>query len=167
MPLRFAPLIVFVIVALLAGAALLSHRDPAVIPSALIGRPAPVLALKGLASADMKQGPVFVNFFASWCVPCRAEQKVLEKISKEVPIYGVAYKDKPADTQKFLAETENPFTAIGEDADGRAAIDWGVSGVPETFLIGKNGTVQYRHTGPMTEEVYNDVLKPLLREAGK
>src|SRR5579859_6161796 len=121
------------------------QRDPSLLPSALIDKPAPQFDLPGLgakpglASGDLAGHVVLVNFFASWCVPCRVEHPLLMRLATEekLPLYGIAYKDKPENTQHLLAQTGDPYRQIGVDADGRTGIDFGVYGVPETYVIDK------------------------------
>ena len=139
-------------------------RDPNDIPSVLISQPAPEFGLspvEGLetpnfARADLtgNTGPVIVNVFASWCVPCRAEHGVLTQLvdNEGQQLFGINYKDKPEDAVRWLAELGNPYARIGSDMTGRAGIEWGISGVPETFIIGPNGTVLYRYVGPVVGE---------------
>jgi cytochrome c biogenesis protein CcmG/thiol:disulfide interchange protein DsbE len=152
--------------------ALLSGRDPQRLESALIGKPAPEFALSpllpdlpGVARADLVGNPVLVNFFASWCVPCRIEHPLLMTLSKEdgVTIVGIAYKDKPEDATALLQELGNPYGRIGQDRDGRTAIDFGVYGVPETYVIDAGGIVRFRQPGPLTEDVIQQQVLPLLR----
>lgn len=171
----FAPFAVFAVVVLLAALPLLRGKDPSLVPSALLEKPVPEFnlpaALKkssGFSPADLKKGKVsVVNFFASWCVSCVAEQALLEKLSKTVPVYGFAYKDKQADLAKWLETHGNPFTGIAADSDGRMAIDWGVYGVPETFVIDGKGVIRYRHVGPVTEDAYESIFLPLITELEK
>ena len=148
--------------------------DPKGVPSALIGKPPPDFTLAplegaerpGLASTDLKglARPVLVNFFASWCAPCVAEHPYLVKLQRQgVPLLGVAYKDKPADSLAFLKRHGNPYQRIGVDQPGRVAIDWGLYGVPETYLIDKAGLIRWRWAGPLTEEVLQKDLEPLLK----
>jgi cytochrome c biogenesis protein CcmG/thiol:disulfide interchange protein DsbE len=156
--------------------------DPTELPSALIGREAPEFSLPpleglkhgdgtpvpGLARDDLGNGHVTViNVFASWCAPCREEHEILKKLAhmNRVRLVGIAYKDEPKNTLGFLNELGNPFAAVGMDGSGRAAIDWGVYGVPETFVIGKDGRVAYKHIGPMTETSLADVLLPEIDKA--
>jgi cytochrome c biogenesis protein CcmG/thiol:disulfide interchange protein DsbE len=155
--------------------------DPSKLPSALIGREAPDFslppltglsglggAIPGLSRADLGNGHVtVVNVFASWCAPCRDEHPLLEKLAamNRVRLVGIAYKDEPKNTLGFLNEMGNPFTAVGVDEKGRAAIDWGVYGVPETFVIGKDGRIAYKHIGPLTEASFTDVLLPEIGKA--
>ncbi len=137
--------------------------DPSRVPSPLVGRPAPVFAVDGLATADL-EGPALLNIFASWCVPCRAEHPLLTQLAEEegVVIYGVAYKDKPEAANAFLAELGNPYRRIGFDEDGRAGVEWGVTGVPETFVLDAEGAVVFKHTGPLTPDAVRLDLLPAL-----
>lgn len=156
--------------------------DPSTIPSALIGREAPDFSLPpvdGLKHADGSPVPGFsrsdlgdghvtvINVFGSWCVPCREEHPLLERLARmnRVKLFGLAYKDEPQNTVKFLSELGNPFSAVIADQKGRAAIDWGVYGVPETFVIGKDGRIAYKHIGPLTEASLTDVLLPEIDKA--
>lgn len=147
--------------------------DPSKVPSPLIDKPAPALDLPalsdakpGLASADLKGQVTLVNFFASWCLPCRAEHPLLMTLSerKDVVLVGVNYKDKPEDALKWLRSLGDPYRRIGVDADGRTAIDWGVYGVPESYLVDREGRIRFKQIGPFTERDVTDKLIPLLRE---
>ncbi len=148
--------------------------DPKGVPSALLGKPVPDFALPALegaerpplAAADLRAPgrPVLVNFFASWCLPCVVEHPMLVRLSRAgVPVMGIAYKDKPEDSLAFLRRHGNPFARIGVDRPGRIAIDWGVYGVPETYLLDKDGIIRWRWAGPLTEEVLARDLEPLLK----
>ncbi|WP_149538859.1 DsbE family thiol:disulfide interchange protein [Siccirubricoccus phaeus] len=148
--------------------------DPRGVPSALIGKPPPDFALPPLdgaerpplSAADLRAPgrPVLVNFFASWCVPCVIEHPQLMRLSREgVPLLGIAYKDKPEDSLGFLRRHGNPFAKLGVDQPGRVAIDWGLYGVPETYLIDKAGIIRWRWAGPITEDTMSAELQPLLR----
>lgn len=148
--------------------------DPRGVPSALIGKEAPDFSLPplegadrpGLSAADLRgQGrPVLVNFFASWCVPCVIEHPQMMRLSRAgVPVFGIAYKDKPQDSLGFLHKHGMPYTRLGVDLPGRVAIDWGVYGVPETYLIDKSGVIRWRWAGPVTEDTLTQDLEPLLR----
>ena len=147
------------------------QRDPSVLPSAMIDKPAPEFSLAGLGGApglarvDAAGQVVLVNFFASWCVPCRVEHPLLMRLSHDlkVPLYGIDYKDKPEDAKRFLDELGDPYKRIGADSDGRVGIDFGVYGVPETYVIDKAGQIRLRHVGPLTPEAIRDELIPLLR----
>jgi len=151
---------------------LLADRDPSAIPSMLIDRPAPDFALApppgvdvpGLTSEDLKgNGVTIVNIFASWCLPCRIEHPVLEGLSSAGNrVVGIDYKDKPADLQAYLRELGNPYQRIGGDQNGRAGIDWGISGVPETFIVDGQGKVRYRHVGPINPGDLEGRIQPVL-----
>jgi len=171
------PLVAFGILALVGGMALYGtlsgSRDPTQLPSVFVGKTAPQTNLPRLmqtgsatdnnVSVTMFQGkPVLVNFFASWCAPCRAEAPALEMLSKRVAILGIAYKDRGEDTSAFLQQYGNPFQVIGMDADGRTGIEWGVYGVPETYLLDENGVVKLRHAGPLTRGVLETTIFPAL-----
>jgi cytochrome c biogenesis protein CcmG/thiol:disulfide interchange protein DsbE len=156
------PVLVFVALAILF-AFRLGAGDPSRVPSALIGRPVPDFALPplpggvipGLASRDLKGGGVtIVNVWASWCGPCRIEHPLLMDLAKQpgLRLVGMSYKDKPEASARFLQLLGNPFSAIGVDESGRTGIDWGVYGVPETFIVGSDGTIRHKHVGPLTPE---------------
>lgn len=148
--------------------------DPRGVPSALLGKAPPEFALPplegtglpGLSAGDLRaQGrPVLVNFFASWCVPCVVEHPQLMRLSRDgVPVFGVGYKDQPADSRRFLERHGNPYARLGVDLPGRAAIDWGLYGVPETYLLDRGGVIRWRWAGPVTEDTLSADLAPLLR----
>ena len=147
--------------------------DPRGVPSALIGKPAPAFALpavQGLATpgfgpeALAAGGPVLLNFWASWCVPCVVEHPQLVALQRRgVKLFGVNYKDKPADAARFLAQHGNPFGALVADAEGRVGIDYGLYGVPETYLLDGRGVVRWRWAGPMMPDTVSAELEPLLR----
>lgn len=164
------PVLVFGILAIALGWGL--TRDPREIPSALIGEQVPDFALppvqgrtQGLASADLRGGVSLVNVFASWCTACRYEHPLFMEIAKRgvVPIHGLNYKDRPADAAAWLDRLGDPYTRTGADRDGRVAIDWGVYGVPETFVIDADGRIAYRHVGPVTREVFEHTILPLVK----
>ena len=173
------PLIVF-----LALAALFFFRlgsgDPSRIPSALIGRPAPSIDLPpvaglerdgvpvpGLTAAEFRGSVTLLNVWASWCVPCHDEAPLLMQIADDqrIRVIGINYKDKPDNARRFLGRYGNPFARNGADENGRAAIEWGVYGVPETFLIGRDGRIAYKLVGPITNENFERVLLPELHKA--
>ena len=148
--------------------------DPRGVPSALIGKAPPDfelpplegVGLPGLSDADLRAPgrAVLVNFFASWCMPCVVEHPQLMRLAREgVPVFGVAYKDQPADSRRFLERHGNPYARLGVDLPGRAAIDWGLYGVPETYLVDRGGVIRWRMAGPVTEETLRADLRPLLR----
>jgi cytochrome c biogenesis protein CcmG/thiol:disulfide interchange protein DsbE len=170
------PLIGFMILAGFAAAALFAtlsgSRNPAQLPSVLIGKRAPATPVplldNGMATldlADFAGEPLLVNFFASWCAPCRAEAPALALLAESVTVIGIAYKDKPVDTTAFLTQFGNPFSAIGVDRDGRLGFAWGVYGVPESYVIGSDGTVLLRHAGPIDRRVLDEVVMPAIKEA--
>jgi DsbE subfamily thiol:disulfide oxidoreductase len=144
-------------------------ETPNLIPSVLIDKPAPAFDLPpldpgrpGLKTADLKGHVTLVNFFASWCVPCRAEHPLLGRAAKSgLILVGINYKDKPENAQSFLTELGNPYARVASDAAGRTAIDFGVYGVPESYLIDKNGVIRFKQTGPLTEEVLQKEILPL------
>jgi cytochrome c biogenesis protein CcmG/thiol:disulfide interchange protein DsbE len=149
--------------------------NPRGVPSALIGRPVPDFALPplegaelpALGAADLRGGlaaPVLVNFWASWCVPCVVEHPMLMRLSREgVPVFGVNYKDRAEDARGFLNRHGNPYARLGVDESGRVAIDWGLYGVPETYLVDRAGVVRWRWAGPITPQVLESDLRPQLR----
>ncbi|MBL6605100.1 MAG: DsbE family thiol:disulfide interchange protein [Alphaproteobacteria bacterium] len=171
---HFLPLLLFVCFASIASVALImtlsGERKLSELPSALIGKPVPVTELPSLSNPQAfikieatTATPYLVNFFASWCAPCRAEAPALAILGKQIDIIGVAYKDKPEDSRKFLADFGNPYRAIGIDNDGAAGLNWGVYGVPETYLISKDGIILKRHAGPIDGDILRDEFLPLIR----
>lgn len=165
------PLALFVLLAVFLARGL--NLNPREVPSPLIGKPAPAFALPLLATPDQQLtreqmlGQVWVlNVWASWCVPCRAEHPLLVALAakKLAPVVGLNYKDKADAAQTFLTRLGDPFKATVVDADGRVAIDYGVYGVPETFVIDKQGVIRLKHIGPLTPDVVQDKIEPLLRQ---
>lgn len=177
--LAIVPLVIFLALALLFLNRL--GNDTSRIPSPLIGRAVPEFKLPALAgvpqpgfsSADLKTGKVsIVNIFASWCGPCREEHPQLMKLaaneklkSAGLQIAGLNYKDQPANAKRFLDQLGNPYTHIGTDTPGRASIDWGVYGVPETFIIRGNGTIAYKFIGPISAQALDKVIIPQIEKA--
>ena len=148
-------------------------RDPSNLPSTLIGKAVPDFALPpvkgrtlGLSSTDLKGEVSLVNVFASWCVACREEHPLFMKLAAQdtVPLNGLNYKDQPDDAAKWLDSLGDPYTRTGADISGRVAIDWGVYGVPETFVVGTDGRVAYKHIGPVSEEALTGTILPLVDE---
>jgi cytochrome c biogenesis protein CcmG/thiol:disulfide interchange protein DsbE len=172
------------LVAFLALAALFMLRlgagDPSRIPSALIGHPAPATDLPplpglerdgkpvpGLDSAQFKGEVTVLNVWASWCVPCRDEAPLLLALAtdRRIRVVGINYKDQPDNARRFLGRYGNPFVANGTDGNGRAAIEWGVYGVPETFVVGRDGRIAYKLIGPITPDNLDQALKPAIEKA--
>ena len=168
------PLAVFVGLAVFFAIGL--TLDPREVPSILIGKRVPQFVLPavqgrtlGLATADLEGEASLVNVFASWCVACREEHPLLMQISREgiVPVHGLNYKDAPADAARWLDQMGDPYRRTGADLDGRVAIDWGVYGVPETFVVDATGTIRYKRIGPITPDVWNNTMLPLIRSLQK
>ncbi len=169
------PLLLFLALSGVFLVQLISGKDTSVVPSALIGRPAPQtdlpplegMNLPGLSSEAFSGRVTLVNVWGSWCLPCRQEHPLLMQLATDerVVIAGLNYKDKPENARRFLGDLGNPYDAIGVDQNGRAAIDWGVYGVPETFLVGPDGTIRYKHVGPFTPESIRESLMPEIEKA--
>lgn len=149
------------------------REDRTNLPSARAGHPAPVVAVEQLADlplltdAMLRSGEVtLVNFWASWCPPCRAEHPLVEALAAEgIPVYGINYRDDPARALEFLEDLGNPYAAIGADPRARMGLDWGVVGLPETFVLDGRGNVVMRHAGPLTDEVLATRLRPAMARA--
>jgi cytochrome c biogenesis protein CcmG, thiol:disulfide interchange protein DsbE len=150
--------------------------DPTKLPSALIGKPVPVFSLPavdgldrpGFSQTDLAKGRVsLLNVFASWCVPCQQEHPLLMELAKDTrfQIIGINQKDKAENARRFLGKLGNPYAFVGADGDGRASIEWGVYGVPETFLVTGDGKIALKHVGPLTEEVLHATLLPAIEKA--
>lgn len=145
--------------------------DPTKVPSPLIGKPAPAFdlpTLEGsrLALATLQGRPVLVNFWASWCTPCLQEHPLLMELSRSgVPIVGINYKDDPETAKQWLAHHGNPFATIAQDRDGHVGLDWGVYGVPESFVLDAQGVIRFKQIGPMTREAWHTDMAALLRAA--
>jgi len=177
----FVPLLLFAALVALFFVRLYSG-DASLLPSALIGKEVPAFVLPpveglqdvpGFSDADLRKGKVtLINVFASWCVPCHQEHALIMRLSTEpaltgagVRLFGLAYKDDPQNIKRFLGDGGNPFTRIGADRKGRVAIDWGVYGVPETFIVKGDGTIAYRFVGPVSEDTYRDTILPEIEQA--
>lgn len=165
------PLVVFAFIGVVFAIGL--TLDPSTIPSALIDKPVPEFDLPpvkgrtlGLASSNLKGEVSLVNVWASWCTACRVEHPVLMDIAQRniVPIHGLNYKDKPRDAEKWLNGLGDPYIRTGADINGRVAIDWGVYGVPETFVVRKDGTIAHKHIGAITMKIFNKKILPLIEE---
>ena len=165
------PLAAFIALAGYFALALRPDRDPHELPSALIDKPAPSFDLPALAgganvaSADLQGQVAVVNFFASWCVPCRLEHPVLMRLAAQdkVAIVGIAYKDRPDAAKKLLDDGGDPYRRVGLDLSGRTGIDFGVYGVPETYVIDKTGRIRMKFVGPLSPDKVERDLLPLLR----
>ena len=171
------PLTVFFVMSIYFAIGL--TKDPKIIPSVLIDKPAPEFTLppidgytgpgrnKGLSTADLKTGGVtVVNVFASWCVPCRTEHAFIKQLAdmKIATVYGINYKDKPKNVIKWLKELGDPFADIGADPKGRTTIDWGVYGIPETFIVDGKGTIRYKRVGPINADILKYDIIPNIRK---
>jgi len=163
-----------VMLALLVLLGIALTRDPREVPSPLIGKPAPAFALPGLggtppqlAKADLAGRPVLVNFFASWCVACRVEHPLLMQLAKGgVEIIGIDYKDTDAEGSQWLQRHGNPYRTVAADREGAMGLDWGVYGVPETYVLSAEGVILYKQIGPVTEAAWRDKIAPLLKATG-
>ncbi len=177
-PLFLLPLVVFGALAVLMGFWLLSGHDPKELPSALINKPAPEFELPpvtglqrdgaqvpGFSHSDLLGQVTVVNVFASWCAPCRAEHRYLMDLAEDnrYEVAGLNYKDTEVQATRFLDELGNPYDRVGFDT-GRAGIEWGVYGVPETFIVDKAGQIRYKFVGPLSEASYRDVFLPELEK---
>ncbi len=176
-----APLVAFAALVGWLAVPLIRGTDPSALPSVLIDQPAPETELPGLAgrpgnangdglSSEVLKGDVtLLNYFASWCVPCLAEHPILTALAEQqgMTINAIAYKDEPADTATWLARHGDPFALIGVDQEGEAGLDWGLTGVPETFVIDGEGRVRYRHIGPLTPTDVSEVLLPIIEEVSQ
>ncbi|WP_420402376.1 DsbE family thiol:disulfide interchange protein [Nisaea sp.] len=167
--LAFLPLVGSIIVGVVFAWGL--TRDPREIPSALVGKPVPAFDLPpvqgrllGLSAADLSGEVSLVNVFASWCAACREEHPLLLELKAEgdIPIHGLNYKDKPEDAARWLDTLGDPYTRTGADRSGRVAIDWGVYGVPETFVVSAEGRIVHKHIGPLTRRELEETILPLV-----
>jgi cytochrome c biogenesis protein CcmG/thiol:disulfide interchange protein DsbE len=165
------PLAVFAVLAVYFALGL--GMDPKIIPSALIDKPVPQFTLlpieggsgRGLSDTDLKGGVSVVNLFASWCIPCKAEHPLITRLAGMgvATVHGLNYKDKATDALKWLADLGDPYDRIGADGDGRVGIDWGVYGVPETFVVDAQGRIRHKHVGPLTQKSLEGELLPIIR----
>lgn len=171
------PLVVFLALAALFFSRLETGGDPSRVPSALVGRPAPAVVLEplpglmragvpvpGFDVAQLKGKPTLVNVWASWCAPCREEHPLLMQLAADprLRLVGLNYKDAPDNARRFLGQYGLPYAAVGVDPKGRAAIDWGVYGVPETFVLDRDGLIVHKFVGPLTPETVTNTLLPLI-----
>lgn len=173
-PLMIAPPLIFAALAFMFYTGM-NREDPRALPSAIAGNPAPPLVLSELAGlpgfddASLREpGVKLVNYWASWCAPCRVEHPNLTKLASEgVTIYGINYKDDPVKALNFLSELGNPYIGIGADDSGRTALDWGLYGVPETYVIDSNGIIVLRFAGPITDRVLESTILPAIAGASE
>ena len=171
-PLMIAPPVIFAALAGLFWAGM-GRENPDMLPSALKGKMAPVLELSQFDTVkvptddDLRApGVKLVNYWASWCAPCRVEHPQLMELADEgIPIYGINYKDTPAKGQKFLNDMGDPFAEVGSDLEGRTALEWGVYGVPETYVIDSDGKIIERFAGPITQRVLKETIRPAIEAA--
>jgi cytochrome c biogenesis protein CcmG/thiol:disulfide interchange protein DsbE len=170
------PLSVFLVMAVYFAVGL--TKDSTVLPSALIDKPVPEFSLppieggpgKGFSSADLRAGRVSViNVFASWCGPCRTEHPFITRLAtlKVAKVYGLNFKDNPKSALRWLREFGDPYAAHGVDNDGRVSIDWGVYGIPETFIIDNSGTIRYKHVGPINGDILEDEILPVIKKLSR
>ncbi|MDQ3206683.1 MAG: DsbE family thiol:disulfide interchange protein [Pseudomonadota bacterium] len=175
---RWLPLLVVALLGVLLAAGVWLSRDPdrEALPSPLIGRPAPAFELPVLhepgrlvSSQDLRGAPYLLNVWGSWCPACRDEHPVLTRFAetKRLRVIGYNWKDEPADALRWLEQFGNPYWLVLTDYDGQVAIDWGIYGAPETFLVDANGIVRWKHVGPVTDEVVQQDLLPMLEEVEK
>ena len=175
------PRLLFILPLLLFGAiaayfAVGLTKDPRILPSALIDRPAPEFDLPslytgrdGFAKANLGGEVTLVNVFASWCGPCRVEHPLLMRFAEtnKTSLYGINYKDKKTDAVHWLKQLGDPYKRIGQDLSGRVGIEWGVYGLPETYIVDRDGRIRYRHVGPMQPDAMKDKILPLIEELKK
>lgn len=164
------PVVVFIVVAVVLAFGL--GNDPASLPSVLVGKPAPIFALgpvrendSGFSTADISGKVAVINVFGSWCTACRVEHPMLMELAAGgVKIYGIDWKDAPADGAAWLVRFGDPYTRVGNDQSGRLALDLGVTGAPETFIVDRAGRIRYKLVGPITPELWRDEMAPLIAQ---
>ena len=169
----FLPLIIFIIISIFLLIYLLQKNDPKNVPSALLNKEIPKFEVKNLfddqeviTQENLKDNFILLNFFASWCAPCKVEHKMLFKIKNDLNnllLVGINYKDKVDDAKKYLQNEGNPYSFVGLDNKGMVGLEFGVFGLPETFIINKEGFIIYKHLGPITEKIFNEEIKPLVQ----
>ena len=167
---KFVPLILLTLVCVFFLLFILLEKDPSSPPSALIDKKLPQFSTLSLYDENIKLSSddietyTLINFFASWCTPCRAEHHLFFKIKKNHPniyLVGISHKDNPEDSKQYLSEEGNPYSFVGLDQDGRIALEFGVFGLPETFIISNDGKIIFKHMGPLTEEILNNEISAL------
>jgi cytochrome c biogenesis protein CcmG/thiol:disulfide interchange protein DsbE len=169
------PLLLFLVLAGYFAVSLRPNHDIHELPSAMIEKPAPTFDLAGLGASKplaldaLKGQPFVINFFASWCVPCRIEHPLLLRLAEQnhLPLYGIDYKDKPEDGSRLLATFGDPYRQVGIDRDGRVGLNFGVYGVPETYVVDSTGVIRKRFVGPLTADTVDKELLPLLKQLGQ
>ena len=169
---KYIPLIVLVIICSFILTYILSDKDPQKPPSALLNEELPLINVSNLYDENKNINNLFlknkftlVNFFASWCAPCKVEHKLFFIIKKDFPdlfLLGINHKDKKIDAKKYLLDEGDPYSFVGIDSNGKIGLDFGVFGLPETFLIDKKGKIIFKHIGPLTEEIIYEKIKPLI-----
>lgn len=170
---RLLPLLAFALLAVLLGLGVLrnSGKDTSAIPSPLVGKPAPAFSLPVLgepgrlvSNDDLRGEPYLLNVWGSWCPACRDEHPVITELAQSgrIKVVGYDYKDEPEDAQRWLQQFGNPYSLVIADRDGRAALDWGIYGAPETFLVDAQGVIRWKFVGPITPEVVQQQLLPVL-----
>jgi cytochrome c biogenesis protein CcmG/thiol:disulfide interchange protein DsbE len=168
---RYIALAIFAVLVVFLGVGL--TLNPREVPSPLVGKPAPTFSLptvhdpsQVLSTRELSREVSLLNVWASWCVSCREEHPLLVELSRRgaVAVYGLNYKDERDDAKRWLTALGNPYRASAFDADGRVGIDWGVYGVPETFVIDRKGVIRYKHIGPVTAEAWERTLRPLVEQ---
>ncbi len=173
------PVVLFAVLIVVLGVLTLQTqegRDPSLIPSPLVGKPAPEFVLPavaenvagGFATENLRGEVTMVNVFASWCIPCLAEHPLISRLAEDgLRVYGINHRDEASEAIRWLKRHGNPYTAVGFDPDGRISLEWGVTGVPETFIVNAAGVITYKHAGPITVRVLEDKILPKLREASE